>query len=118
MWLCLRFLLWKPDSCGQRPGSLLPQGAVSAITGPGPPGKGDVLQSGLDSGLRNPRRPQRSVVTGCVGGVHAGRRKPAPVCSGYGEGSPGSEPQLGSDSPRELQGLFFLLAHFLSLSLK
>lgn len=32
MWLCLRFLLWKPDSCGQRPGPpALPQGPVSAI---------------------------------------------------------------------------------------
>lgn len=128
MWLCPRLLLWKPDSCGQTPGS--------------PFSRGQSVQSqalaARDERLNRPQEPEATpgvsgLTVGWLGGgvwkgestqAGAGRAaggdRPCALPAGLGllPRRPCSEPQLGSDSPRELgQGLFCLWAS-LSLSLR
>lgn len=85
MWLCLRFLLWKPDSCGRGPGSPFPRGQLVQLQARLRWGREDVLGEGGGSpkaGLGNPGVPRgerlhhRLVGGGRVGGrAHAGQRQ-------------------------------------------
>ena len=77
MWLCLRFLLWKPDSCGRGPGSPFPRGQLEQLQALARQGREDMLRGGATLGLRNPTRPQGRVVAPPARGRRAcGRMSP------------------------------------------
>lgn len=82
MWLSLRFLLWKPDSCGRGPGSPFPRGQLVQLQALGRRGREDVLGAGEKQASGTQGVPTGEwlhhwpVGGGRVGGrAHAGQRQ-------------------------------------------
>lgn len=116
MWLCLRFLLWKPDSCGQRPGCPTSPGGSHSNDRPWHGEAREVCPQGeAESGPRNPRLPRGSVISPLARWVEgvwedastqagtglSSREEASGHVLGLWGGSPGvwslgPEPQLGS----------------------